>query len=360
MSHPEDVLVICFPVVIFVFRMEETMNKVFTTLKIKDMSLKNRIVMAPMCMYSAQMDAIATEWHRVHYATRALGDVGLIMTEAVAVLPEGRISDQDLGLWNDNQREKLRAIVTAVQNLGSKIGIQLAHAGRKSRSSSLPHIGASTRALNDEYVAPEKLDPSSYDLMAEAWKKAAKRAHEAGFDLIEIHGGHGYLISEFLSPFTHPEDDLDNRFELLSKIVKSIRQVWPTEKPLQIRLSATDYLEEGLSKRDLIEIVRRLKKLDVDVINVSSGGVDQADIPIYPGYQVPWSDFIKKHVDIITIAGGLISDVNMVTEILENDRADLVYLGRELLRNPFFVHDYSASRRIHEEIVPEQYQRAYR
>ena len=336
------------------------MSKAFTSFTIKDMTLKNRIVMPPMCMYSAEADAKATDWHHAHYVARALGDVGLIITEATAISPEGRISDNDLGLWNDEQMESLKPIVSAVQALGSKIGVQLAHAGRKSRSEVVPHWGASDIPLNEDYLAPQKLEPKDYDSMVQLWQDAARRALKAGFDLIEIHGGHGYLLSEFLSPHTHPEDDADTRFELVGRVVSAIRQVWPHEKPLQIRLSATDYLASGLSQEDLLDFVGRLKALGVDSINVSSGGVALTEIPIFPGYQVPWSEVIRRRYDIVTIAGGLIGDYNMVTEILENDRADLVYLGRELLRNPNFVHQYAKMRHLRDEVVPEQYHRAYR
>lgn len=333
------------------------MKTILSPFHLKDMTLKNRIVMAPMCMYSAEADGLATPWHYTHYTTRAVGGVGLIIVEATAVSPEGRITDQDLGIWNDDQRDQLRQIVLAVQALGSKIGLQLQHAGRKSESSVLPHYSVSDQAFSDDYLAPKKLREADFPMIAQAFQAAAKRALEAGFDLIEVHAAHGYLLSEAISPLTRPDMALTDRLELIDQVIKAIKTVWPETKPLQVRLSATDYVPEGLSRSDLLAVVDHLASLGVDSINVSSGGVVPIAPTAFPGYQVPYSALIKENFDIATIAGGLITSIDMATEILENGRADLVYLGRELLRNPYFVHQLGR-RYDQAEFVPRQYRRA--
>ena len=333
------------------------MKKILTPFVIKDMELKNRIVMPPMCMYSAKEDGLANPWHYSHYTTRAVGNVGLIIVEATAVSPEGRITDNDLGIWNDDQRDRLAAIVQAVQQLGSKIGIQLQHAGRKSQSAVLPHYSVSDQAFNREYIAPQKLKQEDYPMIADAFQQAAKRALEAGFDLIEIHGAHGYLLSEAISPLTRPELVLSERLKLLDQVIQAVKQVWPEQKPLQVRISASDWRDDGLSQTDLIQLAKHLQDLGVDSINVSSGGVSETAPRAFPGYQVPFSEIIKQHIDMATIAGGLINSIDMATEIIENRRADMVFLGRELLRNPYFVHQL-ARRFDVDDMVPTQYRRA--
>lgn len=333
------------------------MKTILSPFSLKDMTISNRIVMAPMCMYSAKADGLATPWHYTHYTTRAVGGVGLIIVEATAISPEGRISDQDLGIWNDAQRDNLSEIVAGVHAFGSKIGIQLQHAGRKSESQITPHFSVSDKAFSEDYIVPQKLTKEDYPMIARGFQDGARRALEAGFDLIELHAAHGYLLSESISPLTRPELPLSERIELLDQVIQAVKQVWPETKPLQIRLSATDYVPEGLSQADLLELVQHLADLGVDSINVSSGGVVPTVPKVYPGYQVPYSALIKEHIDIATIAGGLITTIDMATEILENGRADLVYLGRELLRNPYFVHQLG--RRFDQELfVPKQYRRA--
>ena len=332
------------------------MKTIFQPFTIKELTIPNRIVMAPMCMYSAKEDGLATMWHHIHYTTRAVGSVGLIIIEATAVREEGRISDRDLGLWNDAQRDQLKTIVDSVHAQGAKIGIQLAHAGRKSGSAVLPHYGISGDAFSDDYIQPDKLQEDDYPMIVEAFQASARRAYEAGFDLIELHAAHGYLLSEAISPLPRPNLDLSERITLLNQVIVAVRQVWPHEKPLQMRLSATDYVPEGLSEEELLQLVQHLKNLDVDIINVSSGGVINVPIKAFPGYQVRFSDLIRNECSIPTIAGGLITSGDMITEILDNQRADLVYLGRELLRHPYFVHELA--RRFNEpSFIPKAYER---
>lgn len=333
------------------------MKKILTPFTIKDMTLKNRVVMAPMCMYSAEEDGLATAFHRTHYTTRAVGNVGLILVEATAVAPEGRISDQDLGIWNDQQRDELKSIVSSVQSYGSKIGIQLAHAGRKSESKVLPHYSVSGQNFSDDYIMPEKLLPSDYGRIAQEFQDGARRALEAGFDLIELHAAHGYLLSESISPLPRPKMELPERMELLDEVVRAVLKVWPEEKPLQVRISASDWHDDGLSQNDLIQLSRHLKNLGVDSIHVSSGGVTPVKPPVFPGYQIPLAEIVKQSCDLPTIGGGLIETIDLATEIIENERVDLIFLGRELLRNPYFVH--ALGRHLGEqEVIPPQYRRA--
>lgn len=317
------------------------MAKLFTAIKIKDLELKNRIVMAPMCMVEADNDGYAKDWHVIHYASRAIGGTGLIILEATAVESRGRIKDRDLGIWDDSHIKGLEKIVKYSKELGAKMGIQLAHAGRKCRVDSEQIIGASPYAFDNTYPTPKEMTKDDIMTVIKAFKEGARRANEAGFDVIEIHGAHGYLINEFLSPLTNKRTDeyggsLENRARFLREIIVEVKKVWPENKPIILRVSAEDYMEEGNHPEDLVEIINLVKDEGIDIINVSSGGVVPAKIDSYPGYQIPYAETIKKGTGLPVIAGGLISEPNMAEEILKNNRADLVYLGRELLRNPYW------------------------
>lgn len=322
-------------------------------IKIHNLELKNRIVMPPMCMYSAKEDGILTPWHKTHYLTRAMGGTGLIIMEATGVTPEGRISDNDLGLWDDSQVEPLKDLVKEVHETETKIGIQLAHAGRKSESKVTPHLGPTDESYSDDYIAPKAMDEKDIETITKAFKEAARRCVEIGFDAIEIHAAHGYLIHEFLSPILYKKN-FDERFAFLEGIVKAIKEVWPEDKLLIVRLSATDYRDDGISKEDFLETVKRLKELGVHLINVSTGGLVSVRPPVYPGYQVKFSRLVKENIDIATIAGGLIDNADMANRILGEGEADFIYMGRELLRNPYFVIN-----QMEKEDYPVQYQRAY-
>lgn len=320
---------------------------------IKNRQLPNRIVMAPMCMYSAKEDGFITNWHKTHYLTRAMGGVGLIIMEATAVTPEGRISDGDLGIWSDDHTKSLKELVDEVHETETLIGIQLAHAGRKSESQVMPHLGPTEESYSDDYQKPKAMDDQDKTSIVSAFKEAARRADEAGFDAIEIHAAHGYLLHQFLSPILY-QHDFDERFSMLKRVVESIKEVWPSDKLLIVRLSATDYREDGIDPDMFIETVKRLKELEVDLINVSTGGLVSVRPPVFPGYQVSHAALLKEHVDIPTIAGGLITNADMANRILGEGSADLIYMGRELLRNPYFVNNLKEK-----EDYPIQYQRAY-
>jgi NADPH2 dehydrogenase len=339
------------------------MSKLFSPLTIKNMNLKNRIVMAPMCMYRGDEAGYTNNFHLVHYTTRAIGGVGLIIMEATAVESRGRIDQGDLGIWDDSHTVGLKSIVDEVHRNDAKIGIQLAHAGRKCSIPTESPISPSAISFSDRYQKPQEMTKADIKAVIEAFKAGAKRADEAGFDLIEIHAAHGYLINQFLSPLTNQRTDeyggnLTNRMRFLEEIIEAVKTVWPSENPLGVRLSADEYAEGGNHLDDISQIVEVIKSRGVDVINVTSGGVVATTINLYPGYQVKFAEHIKHHHKITTMAGGLITHALMCEEILQNDRADLVFLGRVLLSQPYFaLHAQLALEK--EPILPQPYKRAF-
>lgn len=314
--------------------------KLLTEYTYKNLNLRNRIVMPPMCMYQAKEGKV-NSFHEVHYTTRSIGGVGLIIVEATAVSQEGRITDDDLGIWSDDHISGLRKMVTQVKEHGAQIALQLAHAGRKSVVSHSKAIAPSALPFSSDYNAPKKLTIEEIHSLQKKFLKGAKRAHKAGFDAIEIHGAHGYLINAFLSPLSNKRRDeyggtLDNRMRFLKDILEALPKYWPKDKTLILRLSADEYHKEGNGFSDICRIVEMAKSNGVDMINVSSGGVIPAKVKSYPGYQIPLSESIKKQVKIETIAGGLITDEKLAEEIINNNRGDLVYFGRHLLKDPYF------------------------
>lgn len=340
------------------------MAKLFESIKIKDMELKNRIVMPPMCMYSTDDNGHANDWHYIHYATRAIGGTGLIIVEATAVEKRGRISDRDLGIWDDSHVEGLSKIVGLSKKYGAKIAIQLAHAGRKCEVETENIIAPSPIAYNEKYKTPIEMTKEDIKTVIKAFKEGARRALSAGFDAIEIHAAHGYLINEFLSPLSNKRNDeyggsLENRTRFLKEIIREVRKVWPENKPLIVRVSAEDYVEGGNHPEDLAEMINLVKEEGVDLIDVSSGAVVPAPIKAYPGYQVKFAEVIKDKTGLPVIAGGLISEPEMAEELVANNRADLVFLGRELLRNPYWP--LQAAKKLRHNIDwPVQYERSRR
>ncbi|HHX80236.1 MAG TPA: NADPH dehydrogenase NamA [Acholeplasmataceae bacterium] len=331
------------------------MKLLFSEFKLKNLHLKNRIVMAPMCMYSAAEDSLFTPWHYVHYLTRSLGGVGAIILEATAVVAEGRITEGDLGFYQDEQIERFRNLVAAAHENQTAVGIQLAHAGRKSRTkgkifapSPLPYPGMNT---------PEKLTLEGIKAIIKAFGRAAKRAEQAGFDFIEIHAAHGYLINQFLSPLTNKRTDEYGRERslFLKEVIEEVRKYWPKEKALWVRVSAEEYDPLGNHPQDIVRILKELS--GIDLIDVSSGGVTDFKVNSYPAYQIPYSETIKKLANLPTAAGGLITDAKQAETVLKEGKADLIYFGRELLRNPYFpLH---AAKALGTEIIwPKQYIRA--
>ena len=332
------------------------MSKLFTPLVIKSVTLKNRLAISPMCQYSA-VDGFANDWHLVHLGSRAVGGAGLIIQEATAVAPEGRITPGDLGLYDDAHVEKLETITRFIRQQGSVAGIQLAHAGRKAgmavpwngglqlqeTEGGWKTVSASQLAFNPGDNAPEALDIVGISRVISDFKIAARRALEAGFQVVEIHAAHGYLIHQFLSPLSNQRTDryggsFENRIRLLLEIVHAVKMVWPKNLPLFVRISATDHVEGGWNLQESIQLSEILKTQGVDLIDCSSGGlVPYAKIPFGPGYQVPFSAAIKKEAGILTGAVGLITTVEQSEAILQNNEADLILYARESLREPYFA-----------------------
>jgi 2,4-dienoyl-CoA reductase-like NADH-dependent reductase (Old Yellow Enzyme family) len=351
--------------------------KLFTPLKIREIELKNRIVVSPMCQYSAK-DGHPQPWHLVHLGSRAVGGASLVIAEATAVQERGRISLGDTGIYNDAHVESWRPIAEFIRASGAVPGIQLAHAGRKA-STAPPWQGGKPVAIgqggweiaapsalpfDDGYQTPRASSLSDIDDIIAAFRRAAERALAAGFEVIEIHGAHGYLLHEFLSPFSNIRTDefggsLENRMRFALRVTKAVREVWPARLPLFFRVSATDWQEGGWDLEQSIELARRLKPLGVDVLDVSSGGnLPHAKIPVGPGYQVPFSEAIRKQAEIPTTALGMITDPVQAETILSTGQADLVVLARELLRDPYWPR--RAAQQMNFKLTPPvQYQRAW-
>lgn len=355
------------------------MSKLFSPLKIREVELKNRLVVSPMCQYSAQ-DGLANDWHLVHLGSRAVGGAGLVIFEATAVLPEGRISPADLGLWNEDQIAPLKRIVDFIHEQGSVAGIQLAHAGRKASKSSpwqgdrqLPvseegwqTVSASDLPFDVSDIRPQELSECDIQGLTVAFRNAALRALDAGFKVLEIHAAHGYLIHQFLSPLSNKRNDgyggsFTNRIRLLMEIVNAVRDVWPLSLPLFVRISATDWVEGGWTLEDSVELSMKLKQSRrVDLIDCSSGGIQPGvSIPAGPGYQVGFAETIKSRTGILTGAVGIINSAEDAEGLLIKDQADLVFQGRELLRDPYFP--MKAAKSLGYDMAwPQQYERAKR
>jgi 2,4-dienoyl-CoA reductase-like NADH-dependent reductase (Old Yellow Enzyme family) len=354
------------------------MPHLFEPLTIRDVTLRNRITVSPMCQYSST-DGYANDWHLIHLASRAVGGAGLVFTEAAAVEPIGRISPQDLGIWSDQHIEGLERLVQSIHSFGAIAGIQLAHAGRKASTAKpseggkpvdvwqggwRPIISSSALPFAPEYPTPEALTLEGIRQVTDAFVQAARRSLEAGFQVLEIHAAHGYLLHQFLSPLVNQRTDdyggsLENRTRFLREVVQAVREVIPERISLWVRISATDWVENGWEIEQSIALSDKLKSLGVDLIDVSSGGtVPGARIPTEPGYQVGFADRIRRAAQIPTGAVGLITDPKQADDIIRNGQADLVLLGREFLRNPYWPH-HAAKQLGQGEVAPVQYRRAW-
>ena len=352
------------------------MSDLFSPLKIKNTEFRNRIVVSPMCEYSS-VDGFANDWHLIHLGSRAVGGAALVITEATAVSPEGRISPGDLGIWKDEHIEKLKQITDFIHEHGAIAGVQLAHAGRKA-SHEVPWKGnkqipsgdengwkslaPSPVAFSETEEAPLELNKAGIEKVKADFKTAAARALKAGFKMIEIHAAHGYLIHEFYSPLSNHRTDeyggsLENRIRLLLEVVASVKESWPAENPLFVRISSTDWTEGGWTADDSINLAKKLKEAGVDLIDCSSGGNILAKIPLKPGYQVEFAERIRKASGVMTGAVGLITEAEQADEIIKGGQADMVLLARELLRDPYFP--LRAAHQLGQEIKwPVQYERA--
>jgi 2,4-dienoyl-CoA reductase-like NADH-dependent reductase (Old Yellow Enzyme family) len=349
----------------------------FEKLTLRSITLPNRIGLAPMCQYSA-VDGLANDWHLVHLGARAAGGTGLVMTEAVSVSPEGRISPGDLGLWDDRQVGPLARIASFLAAQGAVPAIQLAHAGRKASTRrpwegggrALPADGGwepifapSAVPFDEGWQVPEELDTDGMERLAAAFAAAARRAAAAGFLVAEIHAAHGYLLHEFLSPIANQRGDafggtLEHRMRFPLRVVEAVRAAWPADLPLFLRLSATDWVDGGFVPDEAVVFAREAKARGVDLVDCSSGGMHpKAVVPVAPGYQVPFAARIRKEAAVATAAVGLITEPLQAEEILGSGQADLVLLGRELLRNPHWPLRASEQLGVAQE-GPRQYLRA--
>ena len=351
--------------------------KLFTPLKIREIELKNRVVVSPMCEYSAK-DGHPQPWHMVHLGSRAVGGAALVMTEASAVEARGRISAADAGIYDDAHVDSWRPITEFVKSQGAVVGMQLAHAGRKA-STAVPWSGGkpvslaaggwepvapSAVAYDNGYTTPHALSVSEIAEVVAAFRRAAQRALNAGFQVVEIHAAHGYLLHEFLSPLSNKRDDqyggdFENRIRLALEVAKAVREVWPANLPLFCRVSASDWADGGWDIGETVELSKRLKLLGVDLIDTSSGGlVPFQKIAVGAGYQVPFAEAIRKQADILTGAVGMITDAAQADTILTTGQADLIFLAREFLRDPYWPR--RAAQELHTKIEPPvQYQRAW-
>ena len=354
------------------------MSHLYESLTLRGVTLRNRIGVSPMCQYSAE-DGFANDWHLVHLGSRAAGGAGLIIAEATAVEARGRISPQDLGIWDDAQVEPLARITRFIKEQGAVPGIQIAHAGRKAGTArpwdggqplsdadgGWTPVAPSAIAFSEKYRTPQALSIDEIKAVQKAFKEAAIRSVEAGFDLIEIHGAHGYLAHSFYSPIANQRTDayggsFQNRVRFLMEIVQQVRGAIPDDKALAVRISATDWLEGGWTVEDSVELSHCLKQDGVDLVDCSSGGIaPDVKIPVGAGYQIPLSERVRQGADIPTATVGMITQPMQADEIIRNERADVVLLGREMLRDPYWAnHAADVVHQTDKAAIPPQYLRA--
>ncbi|KFE61032.1 NADH:flavin oxidoreductase/NADH oxidase [Hyalangium minutum] len=348
----------------------------FTPYSLRGLTLRNRIVVSPMCQYSSE-DGFANDWHFVHLGSRAVGGAGLILFEATAVVPEGRISPQDLGLWKDEHIAPLARITRFIDQHGAVAGIQLAHAGRKASTlrpwegdglvppaqGGWTPVAPSPVRFSDSYPQPEALDEAGIARVVKAFAEAAGRAHAAGFRAVELHAAHGYLLHEFLSPLSNQRQDryggtFDNRVRLVREVVQAVRARWPEQLPLLVRISSTDWVEGGWTAEDSVALAKLLAQDGADLIDCSTGGIAPGvKIPAGPGYQTVFAERVRREAGVPTAAVGLIRSAFQAEHILRTEQADLVVLARELLRDPYWP--LRAARELRADAKwPQQYARA--
>ena len=354
------------------------MTHLFSPFTIRDITLRNRVAVSPMCQYSSD-DGLANDWHLVHLGSRAVGGAGLVFTEAAAVSAEGRISPHDLGIYKDAHVDPLRRITQFIQEQGAAAGIQLAHAGRKSSTARpwegggpvdeaeggwIPVQAPSALPFDEGYQTPEALDDAGITVLIDDFVDAARRSLSAGFQVIELHAAHGYLLHQFLSPLSNKRTDgyggsLENRMRLTLEVARAVRREWPEHLPLFVRISATDWVEGGWDIEQSVELARCLKSEGVDLIDCSSGGaVPHVKIPVGPAYQTPFAERVRRDADIATGAVGLITEPRQADQIIRDGQADMVLLAREMLRDPYWPRRAARVLGV-EPTPPAQYGRAW-
>jgi 2,4-dienoyl-CoA reductase-like NADH-dependent reductase (Old Yellow Enzyme family) len=356
--------------------MTNSTSKLFSLIRLRGLECRNRIFVSPMCQYSSQ-EGMPNDWHLVHLGSRAVGGAGLVMVEATAVSPEGRISPRDSGIWSDAHAEAFSRIAQLIKAQGAAAAIQLAHAGRKA-STDVPWRGGkavppdrggwqpmapSAIPFSPAYAMPREMTRDDVQLVVQQFAAATRRALAAGFQVVEIHNAHGYLFHEFLSPLSNHRTDeyggsLQNRMRLPLRVARTVRDHWPSDLPVLVRISATDWAEGGWDLPQAVEFCKQLKDLGIDLIDCSSGGLTQAQrIPVEPGYQVPFAQAIRREVGIATGAVGLITKPQEAEQIVTEGKADVVLLARAMLRDPYWPLHAAKALRVDVE-WPAQYQRA--
>jgi 2,4-dienoyl-CoA reductase-like NADH-dependent reductase (Old Yellow Enzyme family) len=353
------------------------MSALFSPIRLREITVKNRIFVSPMCQYSCE-DGIPNTWHLVHLGSRAVGGAGLVMCEASGVTPEGRISPHDAGIWSEAHAQAWAPITAFIKAHGAVPAMQLAHAGRKASTHSpwrgsgavdADHggwqvVAPSAVAFSKEYPQPREMSSADVDRCVEDFRRAAQHSLQAGFEVVEIHMAHGYLLHEFLSPFSNQRNDeyggtLENRMRFPLRVAEAVRKAWPGHLPLFVRISASDWKEGGWDIRQSIELCKRLKALGIDLIDCSSGGnIADAKIALVPGYQVPFATAIKNEVGIVTSAVGLITDAVQAEQIVATGLADSVSLARALLRDPYWPRHAALALGLDPQ-WPDQYKRAH-
>lgn len=356
------------------------MPHLFDPLTLRSVTMRNRIGVSPMCQYSCD-DGFATDWHLVHLGTRAVGGAGLVIAEATAVEARGRITPHCLGIWKDEHIDKLHQIAAFVRTQGAVVGIQLAHAGRKAstyrpwaeQSGKVSEseggwqvVGPTTSPFADNFGKPHELSIEEIHGIIDSFEEAAERANAAGFDIVEVHGAHGYLLHSFYSPLSNTRTDqyggdFEGRTRLLREVTARVRGVWPDDKPIAVRISASDWAEGGWTTNDSVELAKHLKELGADMVDCSSGGI-RPDIqyPVGAGYQVPLAEAVRHGAQITTATVGMITEPMQADALIRNGRADVVLLGREMLRNPYWpLHAADVVHQAGSKPIPSQYLRAF-
>jgi len=339
--------------------MSETL---FSPGPIGPLTVNNRVVMPPMCMFAADETGMPNEFHYVHYVNRAMHQVGLVIVEATGVAPEGRITDADLGIWDDAFIPPFQRMVDECHRYGAKVLLQIAHAGRKCEVPDVTPLAPSAVKLDDRYAVPHAMTLSDIQSFIDQMQTAARRADQAGFDGVEIHAAHGYLLNQFLSPITNQRSDAyggssENRTRLLREVVEAVDAALPADKALVVRVSAEEYLEDGLHPQKVAEMLSRIPSGMIDAVDVSSGGLVSVSFPIYPGYQVKFAETIRALTGLPVITGGLIYDPLLANEIIANERAEFVFVGRGLLYDAAWV--IKAQKRLgFDQTWPKPYQGA--
>ncbi|POB12096.1 NADH:flavin oxidoreductase/NADH oxidase [Sulfobacillus sp. hq2] len=336
------------------------MARLFEPFRVKDLTVKNRIMMSPMCQYSVwEHDGRPNDWHYVHYISRAVGGAGLVMMEMTDVEPDGRITVRDLGLWSDDQIDAYARVIEGVHAYGAKAGIQIAHAGRKAESPELSPVGPSPIAFSDRYRTPKELSRDDIKRLVAAFAQAARRAVKAGADTVEIHGAHGYLVHQFMSPLSNQRDDEYGDYARFgTEVIQAVKSELPAGMPLIMRVSATEYHPQGYDIDQLESMARQYRDHGVDVFDVSSGGNAPVVPAFFPGYQVPYAERLRKALGVPVIAVGMLEAPALAESVLQQEQADMIAIARGMLRDPYWANTAAAA--LGEGIqVPKAYDRAF-